>query len=110
MVTRNKNDSSRQISSLEGTTYITASTTLTEGNEVVVINSDTAMTITLPHCAPMKGRSIHVIAGVTISATITITDKDDSLGWGDITVQSSDTWVLRSNGVSWARIRGHYTS
>ena len=110
MTNRNKNDASDQIGGLSGTVTITEATTLTTANDVVIVGADTAMTITLPPCAAMKGRSIHIVPSITIAELIYISDQDDSLGWSDITVQTNDTWVLESNGVSWARIKGDLTS
>ena len=59
-----------------------------------------SITLTLPPVAEAKGRIYTVLLRSTI--TVTITDKDDSEYWSDVTLSSEGDWaLLYSDGNCW---------
>lgn len=80
---------------------ITAAATILPHEQMVIVESGTAYTVTLPSVAECVGREFVIWCRVW-TANITIADKADSLGWTNMVIDTvNDVVLLKSDGLQW---------
>jgi hypothetical protein len=80
---------------------ITAAAVIQPHEQMVIVESGTAYTVTLPSVAEAVGKE-YVIWCRAWAANITIADKADSLGWTNMVIDTvNDTVLLKSDGLQW---------
>jgi hypothetical protein len=80
---------------------ITTTATILPHEQMVVVESGGAYTVTLPSVAEAIGREF-VVWCRAWAANITIADKADSLGWTNMVIDTvNDTVLLKSDGLQW---------
>lgn len=83
--------------------FISASTTLTPKDQVVVASITGNIIVTLPPVAEAKGKFYSIILRARTAGTLTVADAGDSEGWTNTTDQDAvgDRRIWYSDGLVW---------
>jgi hypothetical protein len=74
---------------------------------IYVDTTAAAGTLTLPSVAEAAGLTFNIYS-LGSTNDLTIQDRDDSLGWTDVTIEDAgDCLSIRSNGRQWVLVESH---